>query len=137
MLEGTPYHISPTLILSGTRQHLSTHGGLVVYIKNVLFDHIQDIRFSKCTVSFKSDFIPDYFFMGVYMYPYGSHNFSERDFGIFSQDIEYWLSRGVTPFIGGDLNSRNGDLNALPEKSLGWRYEENVDTHTLINTINC
>ena len=44
----------------------SSHGGLVVYVKDVLYEHLYDIRFSKCTISFKLDFIPDFAFMRVY-----------------------------------------------------------------------
>ena len=44
-----------------------------------------------------------------------------------SNDIEYWLKKGATPFIAGDFNSRIGDINALSQKCLKWHYNDNVD----------
>ena len=67
--------------------------------------------------------------MGVYIYPYDSSNFSGCDLGTLSNAIGYWLSNSVTPFVGGDFNSRPGDLNVLSMKSLKWRYEDNSDTY--------
>ena len=54
--------------------------------------------------------------MGVYVYPYDLSNFSLCDFGTLPNDIEYWLSDGITPSIGGDFDSRPGDLNVLSMK---------------------
>ena len=79
---------------------ISTHGGLAVYISDSIFQHAQNIRFSNCSVSFNLDFATDVSFMGVYIYPYDSSNFSLCDFGTLSNDIAYWLSNGITPFIG-------------------------------------
>ena len=109
---------------------ISTHGGIVAYIKNDIYEHIQSLRFSKCSLSFKLGVAPNIFFMGTYMYPYDSHNYHDGDFALLSSDIEYWLCKGMIPFIGGDLNSRIGDLNAVSTKTLKWRYADNVDTCT-------
>ena len=109
---------------------LSAHGGLAVYISSVLFTHLQEVRFSKCTISLKFDFIADFCFMGVCIYPADSRNFTDLDFGLFSSDIEHWINKGVTPIIGCDINTRIADLNILSQKSLRWRYNKNIDTET-------
>ena len=108
---------------------ISTHGGNVAYIKNDIYEHMQSLRFSKCSISFKFNFAPGIVFMGVYIYPYDSYNYDDCDFALLSSEIEYWLCKGVIPFMGGDLNSRIGDLNAFGLNSLKWNYADNVDNH--------
>ena len=66
--------------------------------------------------------------MRVYIYPEDSSNFEISDFGVFASEIKYWLDKGVTPFIGGDFNSRMGDLN-LFFYAMNWKYAKNVDTY--------
>ena len=106
---------------------ITSHGGIVVYIKEEAFECIQHIRFSKSSVSFKLSFAPNIVFMGVYVYPYDSHNYGETDYAALATEVGYWLGEGYIPFIGGDFNGRIGDLSELSSKSLKWRYDDNVD----------
>ena len=106
---------------------LQSHGGLVVYIRSSIYQHIQLVRFSKCSISFKFSFAPTIAFMGVYIYPYDSLNYDIMDFAILSAEIEFWQNSGCIPFVGGDMNSRLGDLNCIAATSLTWCYDDNVD----------
>ena len=107
----------------------AAHGGIVVYIKNNIYDHMQRIRFSRCCVSFNFTFAPKIVFIGVYVYPYDSLNFTESDFATLVCEIKFWISGGFVPFIGGDFNARVGDLNVFSSRSIKWRYEPNVDKY--------
>ena len=68
---------------------IASHDGVVAYIKCEIFDHIQQIRFGKCSISFNFSFAPTLAFIAVYMYPYDSHDFSNTDFATLSSEIEY------------------------------------------------
>ncbi len=109
-----------------------THGGMASYVKSRLAPYITNIRFTKCTLSFSISIIPGFSFMLVYMYPYDSYNFELNDFGILSEEISYWINNGFVLYMGGDYNSRLGDINIISQKTLKWRYKQNIDT-----TINC
>ena len=85
---------------------IASHGGVVAYIKCDIIDHIQQIRFGKCSISFNFSFAPTLALIAVYVYPYDSHN----DFATPSSEIEYWLKRGTIPLIGGNFNVRVGNL---------------------------
>ena len=112
------------------------HGGLVAYIKNSYSQYVHNLRFTKCTISFSIYIIPKIFFIGVYIYPGDSVNYEDADFGTLIEEINYWLSKGYVPYIGGDLNSRIGDISKISEKSLNWRYDKNVDNNTNLNYNN-
>ena len=107
--------------------HFQKHGGQVVYVNSVYAQYINDLRFTKCTISFSISVIPDTFFMGVYVYPPSSSNHKDTDFAIVIDEIDYWMSKGYTPYIGGDFNSRIGDIGVIAEKSLKWKFEDNID----------
>ena len=68
---------------------VSSHGGTVVYIKNEFFEHIQQIRYGRCTVSFNFTFAPKVVFIGVYIYPYASLNFRDSDFATILCEMDY------------------------------------------------
>ena len=55
-------------------------------------------------------------------------NYSNTDFGILSEELAFWINNGNTPFVGGDFNSKLGDIAELSSKTLKWRYEMNIDT---------
>ena len=103
------------------------HGGMAAYVKLSLSSHITNLRFSKCSLSFALSIMPQFCFMVVYIYPVDSLNFTLGDFGTLSEDILFWTKQGITPFIGGDINARLGDINVLSQKTLKWRYKQNVD----------
>ena len=48
-------------------------------------------------------------------------------FVIVIDEIDFWMSKGYTPYIGGDFNSRIGNIGSFSSKSLNWKYEENID----------
>ena len=58
----------------------ASQGGLVVYVKNKLYEHNQMIRYARCSISFRISFIPNVVFTSAYMYPYDSLNFLNSDF---------------------------------------------------------
>ena len=107
---------------------ISKHGGNVAYIKNEIYEHIISLRYSKVSLAFNFSFAPNVVFMGNYIYPINSYNYVEGDFAILSNDIHYWLEKGAIPYIGGDFNSRIGDINAFSQDHLKWRYSNNVDS---------
>ena len=106
------------------------HGGMAAYVSLKLFPYIANIRFSKRTLSFSFTILPGFCFMLTYMYPLDSINYELSDFGILSEEINFWLEHGFTPYIGGDYNARLGDLNILSQRLMKWRYALNVDTVT-------
>ena len=103
------------------------HGGQAVYISSTYAQYIIDLRFTRCSISFALSVVPDVFFMGVYVYPPTSPNHKDTDFAIVIEEIDYWMSKGYTPFIGGDFNSRIQDINMLSAKTLKWKFEANAD----------
>ena len=106
------------------------HGGLAVYVRDEYAKYIKNLRFSKSTISFTLSNIPNLYFMGIYIYPIDSRNYEDTDYGSVVDEINYWLTKGYHPYIGGNCNSRIGDINKLSEKSLKWRYSKNVDQYT-------
>ena len=105
----------------------STDGGMAACVKRHLSPYVTNLRFNKCSLAFSLSHIPQFSFMCVYVYPVDSMNFSMEDFGILSSEISHWLDMNVTPYIGGDMNARMGDLDGISLKTLKWRYEQNVD----------
>ena len=93
------------------------HGGAAVYVRDEYVKYVKNLRFSKSIISFSPSNIPNLFFMGVYIYPIDSCNYEDTDYGSVVDDIKYWLTKGYHPYIGGDYNSRIGDINKLSEKS--------------------
>ena len=120
-------HVDGYKIISDPSFASNNSGGMVAYVKLKLFPYITNIRFSKCTLSFSLSILPGFCFILVYMYPLDSMNYELNDFGIYSEEISYWLDYGFTPYIGGDFNSRLGNLNILSQRSLKWRYNNNFD----------
>ena len=102
-------------------------GGQATYVSVKFSSFLSNIRYSKCTIAFSFSIIPNYSFMSVYINPVNSDFYSLDDFGLVSEELTFWNDKGYTPFIGGDFNSRLGDLNELSERTLKWRYEVNID----------
>ena len=61
------------------------------------------------------------------MFPLESINYDMNDFGTLFEEISYWLTHGFIPYMGGDYNSRLGDLNKVSQKTQKWRHTQNVD----------
>ena len=106
----------------------SHHGGIAAYISIKYFHYVTSIRFTKCTLSFSFTILPQYSFVAVYIYPVDSINYLNTDFGILSEELAFWIKNGNTPYVGGDFNSRLGDIAEISSKTLKWRYEANIDT---------
>ena len=106
----------------------SSFGGIAAYVNRRWSPMLQNIRFSKCSLSFSLSEIPGFAFMVVYVYPLDSINFNLEDFGILSEEVEYWNMKGFVIYFGGDFNSRMGNMNIISTKSLKWNYAPNVDT---------
>ena len=113
------------IIADPTFPMIAQHGGIAAYVTVKYF--ATGIRFSKCTLSFSLDTLREYCFIGVYIYPIDSINFSNSEFGILSEELSFWLNRGITPYIGGDFNARLGNIGELSAKTLKWRYGDNID----------
>ena len=77
---------------------------------------------------FRLDFIPERMFGGVYIQPESSKYYSDKMFTDVDQMLSKCRENGYTPFIGGDFNSRLGDLNKLTPNT--WKYEDNCDRIT-------
>ena len=105
----------------------SYHGGLAGYIKENLFKYKNNIRNSKCSLSFGLSSLPNCCYMLLYTYHVDSKNYNEADFGILAEELLFWMSRGYTVYVGGDFNAHLGDLNILSKKIFHWRYDENID----------
>ena len=103
------------------------HGGMAVYVSSLYAQYVKDLRFTKCSISFTLTHVPETFFMGVYIYPPASSNYSDADYAVVINEINYWTGKGFHPYIGGDFNSRVGDLNIISAESLNWRYTQNAD----------
>lgn len=116
--------------------YFQKHGGIVVYIKNFFAQYITNLRYTKFTISFTLSVVKKVFFMGVYIYPPTSPNYKDTDYAEVINEINYWLCKGFHPYVGGDFNSRIGNINMISLKSLNWRYAENSDTVINLNMIH-
>ena len=120
-------HVNGYHIISDPSFMSNNYGGMAAYVSLRLSPYLTNVRFSKCTLSFSVSVLPGICFMITYMFPLDSINYDLNDFGILSEEISFWLDRGFTPYIGGDFNSRLGDLSLLSQRTLKWRYVPNVD----------
>ena len=106
------------------------HGGIAAYAKNSYAKNIFDLSFSECYVTFRFDFAPTYIVRGVYIQPENSKYFSPNMFAELDSLLSRCIECDYIPFIGGDFNSRLGDLNLL---SKSWHYSKNVDVATNVH----
>ena len=63
-----------------------------------------------------------------YVQPESSKHYSDRMFTDVDQMFSKCHENGYIPFIGGDFNSRLGNLNNISSKT--WKYEDNCDVIT-------
>lgn len=68
---------------------------------------------------------PKYIFIGVYLPPEDSVYADPAAFARLCELLLKCREKGLTPFLGGDFNSRLGELNNLPCR---WTYLPNCDT---------
>ena len=74
------------------------HGGLAVFVNECYDPYVNNLRFSKCTISFSLSIIPKVFFMGVYIYPIDWYNHDVCDYGIVIEEVNFWLNIGFLPY---------------------------------------
>ena len=104
-------------------------GGIAWYIHETLAEHVFDIVYNVCFISFRIDLAPKYVFIGVYIQPEGARYFCPSMFSSLTKFIEVTIAKGYIPYVGGDLNSRVEDINLLvPDNT--WIYDKKVDPVT-------
>ena len=106
-----------------------SHGGMAFYVKRYLFNHVMQLKFGQSFISLCFDICPAYVFIGTYIKPESSRYFESEMFSELCAHIIGCHENSKTVFMGGDLNSRPGDLNKLTNNSL-WNFACNVDKNT-------
>ena len=106
-----------------------SHGGIAWYVKHFLAKHIFQVVYNTAFISFRIDIVPDVVFIGVYIQPEGGRYFNVNMFSDLGALLVEYREKGITPFIGGDFNSRPGDLQKLGNNK-SWIYERNKDEKT-------
>ena len=103
------------------------HGGLAWYIKASLAKHVFDINYKQCYISLRVDLFPKLVFIGAYIQPEGGRYFDPTMFSDVANITETARRKGLIPYVGGDFNSRLGDLNEF-RTDCSWKYEPNIDS---------
>ena len=104
-----------------------SRGGIALYVRNHLTKEVCNIMYDECFITFKLKESPSFLFIGVYIPPEGSRYEDIGAFARLSILLKDCQKKKITPFIGGDFNSRPGNLKDLP---LQWNYNENSDKNT-------
>lgn len=107
----------------------SKRGGIAIYVKKDLASHVHNVITNECYISLQLRYAPTITFIGVYIPPIDSVYFNEDCFADVISFLIDNINRGHTLFVGGDFNSRPGDLNNINPRN-GMRYEKNVDVST-------
>ena len=105
-----------------------SRGGLAMYIKNEIAHLVKDVNKNECFVSFKIDTIPDHELIGVYIPPIDSEYYHDRYFADLNNKLLENTRADIKTLIGGDFNSRPGDLNKMELDN--YTFSENVDRTT-------
>ena len=129
------YKSLPTIknyvLFSDLKDQNCSFGGIAWYIHEKLAKHVFDIVYNVCFISFRIVLAPKYVFIGVYIQPEGARYFCQNMFSSLTKFIVVTIAKGYIPYVGGDLNSRVGNINLLvPDNT--WLYDKNV--HPVINT---
>ena len=104
---------------------LRHRGGVAVYVQEKLAKYVTKIRYEECFVSFMLSNVPKYMFIGVYIPPEDSVYADPGAFARLSELLLECRKNGFTPFLGGDFNSRIGNMNDIPGR---WNYLPNCDS---------
>ena len=102
------------------------HGGFAWYVKDSLCGHLVGLSYGSSFIAFSLDIFPHVVFVGTYIKPENSAHFDPVMFTDLASFIMDCHERNKVVFIGGDFNSRPGDLNNIRLDN-NWRYEENID----------
>ena len=65
-------------------------------------------------------------FFGIYIQPEGARYFNPNMFSVLASEIMNCHEEGITPYIGGDFNSRIGNPSTILG-DLSWLYYDNID----------
>ena len=108
---------------------ICTYGGIAWYVRNSLAKHMFQVQFNEAYISFRLNLFPNIVFIGVYVQPEGARNFNLHMFAEVGALLADCNQKGLTPYVGGDFNSRPGDLHLI-NSDIAWTYESNIDTKT-------
>ena len=115
-----------TLIADASVKSCS-YGGIAWYVKDSIAKHVFHVTHNQAFISFRLDIAPRYLFVGVYIQPEGARHFDTKMFSDLGSLLIDCREKGLIPFIGGDFNSRPGELRQLGN-DISWIYADNVDT---------
>ena len=88
-----------------------SYGGTCWYIKKKLAKHVFGVEYHASFISFRLDLVPKNVFIGSYIQPEGARYFNPIMFSDLASFIQDARSNGLTPYVGGDFNSRPGNFN--------------------------
>ena len=114
-------------IFADPDRKLCDFGGIACYVRNTIASHVFQIKYHLSHISLRIDTCPGFMFIGVYIQPEGARHFNGSMFSDLSQTIIDCHEKGLVPFIGGDLNSRPGNLDSLSNGK--WKYDANRDVN--------
>ena len=112
-------------IFIDTNIKLRHRGGVAVYIHERFSKFVTKLTYDECFISFMLSNSTNYMFIDVYIPPEDSVYADPTAFARLCELLLKCKEKGLTPFIGGDFNSRLGDQNDLPCR---WKYLPNCDT---------
>ena len=105
------------------------YGGIAWYVKDYIAKHVFQVSYNPAFISFRLEIAPQFLFIGVYIQPEGGRYFNMNMFSDLGSLLIECQEKGLVPFVGGDFNSRPGDLRQLGNNNT-WNYFENIDTKT-------
>ena len=98
-------------LISDTSVATRNHGGIAVYIKDNIVNHVFQVQYNTCYVAFRLDFCQNFMFIGIYIQPESSKYFSPNMFSDVASLLLDCKEKSIVPIVGGDFNARPVDLN--------------------------
>ena len=108
---------------------ICTYDGIAWYVRNSLAKHMFQVQFNEVYISFRLRLVPNFVFIGVYVQPEGARNFDVHMFAEVGALLADCDQKGLIPYVGGDFNSRPGDLHLINTDTT-WTYVKNIDSKT-------
>ena len=99
--------------------------GTAIYVSNKFSKYIFGISYNQTYVSLRLTICPQLKFCSVYITCENSAYANAGSFGHLTQLLCECASHKQIPILGGDFNSRVGDLNNIKVNGMDWRYEKN------------
>ena len=78
----------------------SNHGGIALFVTKHLSSHIFEIRYEKCFISFRINYIPHFVFIGTYIQPENSPYFDPAMFCHLCNILLTCNDRKLIPILG-------------------------------------